>query len=411
MRQININKHILRNGLRLITAQNESDLFSIEVGIRAGSLYEDASNSGISHMIEHMLFKGTSSRDIEKLNNDMEKLAGDIDIYTTYHETVLTAGVMKDKAKDCLEIICDILMKSIFPPKELSLEKNVIVEEIKMTKDDLEDYSYLGLYKTAFPDSWHKYMIAGSIKSVRSIKRQSLYDFYKSYYVPKNTVICIASSYPDSTILEMIENYFGEWEGGDRKEIPCADYSILPQKVVRHKKGIEQAHILYGFDIHNLNRREQVALAVLNKKIGSSANSVLFREMRDKKGYAYNVYSDMDLIKGIGMFYIYAAVSRENLKNSTDLIDDIVSRFSKGLIEIDDESIKTIREMFQTDTASSMESPTHIVDYLLDGEMGYGNPLEYQNILKIMESINAEDVYNVASKFLKNPVIHILQPY
>lgn len=411
MRQININKHILPNGLRLITVQNESDLFSIGVGIRAGSLYEDESNSGISHMVEHMLFKGTSNRDVEKLNDDMEKLAGDLDIYTTYHETVLTAGVMKYKARDCLEVICDILTRSIFPPKELRLEKKVIAEEIKMTKDDLEDYSYLNLYRTAFPDRWHKYMIAGSIKSVRAIKRQALYDFYKSYYVPKNTVICIASSYSDSMVLEMVENYFGEWEGGNRKEIPCEDYSILPKKVMGHKKGIEQAHILYGFDIHDLNRREQVALAILNKKIGSSANSVLFREMRDKKGYAYNVYSDMDLIKGIGMFYIYAAVSRENMKNSIDLIDDIISRFNKRLMVVDDESIKTIREMFQTDTAASMESPAHMVDYLLDGEMGYDNPLEYQNVLSIMEKINTEDVYNVAGKILKNPVIHILQPY
>lgn len=411
MRWIDIKKRILSNGMRLITVKNESDLFSIGVGIRAGSLFEDECDSGISHMIEHMLFKGTSSRDVEKLNDDMERLAGDIDIYTTYHETVLTAGVMKDKARDCLDIISDILMRSIFPPKELNLEKKVIVEEIKMTKDDLEDFSYLGLYRAAFPDRWHKYMIAGSIKSVRSMKRQSLIDFYKSFYVPKNTVICIASSYDNSEILNMVENFFGEWQGGDQKEIPDECHPVVPQKVVRRKKGIEQAHILYGFDISGLSRREQIALAVLNKRIGSSPNSILFREMRDKKGYAYNVYSDMDLIKGIGLFYIYAAVSRENLKKSTALIDDIVSRFNKGLTAVDDESIKTIREMFQTDYAASMESPTHTVDYLLDGEIGYGSPLEYQNVLDIMESINADDVRNIANKLLKDPVIHILQPY
>jgi Predicted Zn-dependent peptidases len=410
MREIDVKKQILKNGLRLVTTHRDSDLFSIGVGIRAGSLYEDENNSGISHLIEHMLFKGTNKRNIDRLSDDIEGLAGDLDIYTTYHETVLTASIMKYRSRECLEIIADMFMNSTFPEKELRLEKKVIIEEIKMTRDDLEDWSYMGLYKSAFPDSWHRYNIAGTIKTVRSIKRNTIIDFYRSFYVPRNTVICIASSYTHDEVFKMVDEFFGSWDGGDRKEVSVGEYNILSQKIIRHKKGIEQAHILYGFDIHSLTRKEQVALAMLNKKLGSGTNSILFRELRDRKGYAYSVYSDMDLIKGIGMFYIYAAISKENLKGATSLIDDIIRKFRDGLLTVDEKSIELINNMYYTDTAEAIESPSHIVDYLLDGEIGHDNPLEYQNVLSMIKTINTGEIKEVGSKVLRNPVVHILLP-
>lgn len=405
-----IKKVILKNGLKLITIYNDSSIFSMEAGVKVGSLYENKDNNGISHLIEHMLFKGTSNRDRDTLNSDIEKLAGDFDIYTTYQETLLTAEVLKDMADKCLEIVSDMFMNASFPKSEFNLEKKVIIEEIKMTKDDLEERCYLGLYKSAFPDTWYRYLIAGTIKSVRALKLEDVKKFYRSYYVPDNVVLCIASPFSHDKVRTLVEKYFSSWKRGQVVPPAEREYCTAPGKIIRYRKNIEQAHILYGFDIHNLNRREKAVLSVINKKLGAGANSVLFRELRDKKGYAYNVYSDMDLNGMIGMFYIYAAVSKENLKGAVSVIDHTINRFGDTEFPIDGEGIKLIKDIFVTNTSIAMESPSDMVEYVMDGEMEYDNPLEYENMLSIMNTIGVEDIRVTANKILQNPVVYILCP-
>ncbi|HBM75621.1 MAG TPA: hypothetical protein DD429_08720, partial [Clostridiaceae bacterium] len=410
MKEIDIDKTVLSNGLSIVTSTRESDIFSIGVGIRVGSLYEDARHNGVSHIVEHMLFKGTGSRDIDKINDDIESLAGDFDIYTTYNETVLSANIMKSRAEKCIEIISDMLMNSSFLPKEFSMEKKVVVEEIKLEKDDPEDSAYIGLYKRVLPNSWRKLYITGSIKSVKSLNVKYAKEYYDKFYVPGNTVICIVSSYTHKEIVDMITRYFGNWQGAGNQVLHEREKGIFSQKYVSHKKGIGQAHILYGFDISGLSRKEEVALLLLNKKIGSGSNSVLFRELRDKKGYAYNVYSDMDIIKGIRMFYIYAAVSKENIKNTLKAIDIVVDKFASGEIDFKSRSVQLMKDVFLTDTSASMESSAHTVDYLLEGELNYRNPSEYQKVLSIMEGINEDDIKDTAHDVLKNPFVYILSP-
>jgi predicted Zn-dependent peptidase len=410
MKKINIEKTVLPNGLKVITSYKDSSIFSIGVGIQVGSLYEDESNNGISHMVEHMVFKGTTKRNVDELSDDIDKLAGAFDIYTTYHQTVLTVDVLRNRGKDSIEIIADMLMNSTFPEKEFKLEKKVIIEEIKMENDDAEDCSYLGLYKAAFPEEFYRYHIAGTIKSVKGINIDMLYEYYKKHYVPNNTVICVVSSYSHEEMVEIIKEHFDKWENKEVFDLSQSDRVLMPQKIVRHKTGIAQTHLLYGFDINGLSKKEQVALTLFNQKIGAGANSVLFRELRDRKGYAYNVYTDLDFIPNLKMFYIYAGISQENLGDTILTIDNIISRCKSDCLDLDEQGLILIKDKFLTDTIISLESSSHIVDYLLDGELDFGNPLEYQNFLEIMEGINVEDIKNVIDRILKDPIIHILSP-
>lgn len=410
MKQIETNKTILSNGLRVITSYREGDLFSMGIGIKIGSLYENENNNGISHMIEHMLFKGTFSRNLDKLSDDIEKLAGDFDIYTGYSQTVLTIDTMKKHAMKSLEVISDMLMNASFPESEFKLEKKVIIEEIKMTKDDPEDWSYLSLYRTAYPERWYKYHIAGTIKSVKGLNVNLLKEFHKKYYVPNNTVICIVSSYTHEEVLKMINEYFSTWQEGTLEELKEDIVEILPAKVIRHKKGIGQVHLLYGFDIQGLSEKDEIILTLLNEKIGAGANSILFKELRDKRGYAYSLYSDIDFIKNLKMFYIYAGISEENLKGSIEVIDSIIMKFKNRELMIDEEALNLLKEIFYTNIEIRLESSSHIVDYMLDGELSYGNPEEYKKSLDIMQQISVEDVLQIIDKVFKEPIIHVLMP-
>lgn len=410
MKQIEINKTVLPNGLKVITSFKEGELFSLGVGVKIGSLYEEENNSGISHMIEHMLFKGTSNRDRDKLSDDIEKLAGDFDIYTSYNETMLTIDTMKKYAKDSLEIVSDMFMNAIFPEKEFRLEKKVIIEEIKMTKDDPEDWSYLSLYKTIYPEKWHKYHIAGTVKSVKGLKVNMLKEFYKSYYVPNNTVISIVSSFTHEEVLKLVNSFFSSWQEKPLDELAEENTNFLAKKVVRHKKGIGQVHLLYAFDLQGLSKKEEIVLTLLNEKIGAGANSILFKELRDKRGFAYSLYSDIDFIKNLKMFYIYAGISEENLKDTIEVVDSIISKIRNKEIVINEEAINLLKEIFYINTAIRLEASSYIVDYMLDGEMSYENPDEYKKSLDIIKEISVEDVSLVIDKVFKEPIVHVLLP-
>jgi predicted Zn-dependent peptidase len=410
MREIDVCRTMLHNGLRVLSVQKDIEIFSMGIGIKSGSFYEEEVENGISHLVEHMLFKGTNKRDMHGLIDEIDRLAGDIDIYTTYHQTVLNVNIMKDRAENCIEIISDMLMNSIFPSRELSLEKKVVIEEIKMGYDDPEEMSYIGLYKAAFPGSWHRHNITGTIKSVRRISREMLSNFYRKRYIPSNTVICVVSPYSHNEVAELVNRYFGSWEGDSTCGFAMDYIKMLPRRVSSRRKGIGQTHVLYGYDIQNLDRLEEAALILLNRKIGEGPGSILFRELRDKRGYAYNVYSDMDLLESFKFVYIYAAISGEKLKDTISTIDCIIEGLKRGEPSFDEEKIRLIRDNFITNTVVDLESPHNIVHYILDGEMNHGNAAEYLNMLELMESVKPEDIKRVLDKVFNNPIIHILMP-
>lgn len=406
----NIKTSILDNGLKLITCQRDTNIFSMGVGIKAGSLYEKIENSGIAHMVEHMIFKGTNNRDADKLNADIERLAGNFDIYTTYSHTAMNIDVVKEKADECMDIVSDMLINAAFPKKEFAIEKSVIIEELKMEKDDAEEQAYLGFYKKAFPEAWYKYHIGGTIKSVKAIKLDMIKEFYKNYYIPKNIIIFTASSYSHEGVLNIVEKYFNQWICDKAPSNMDSSNTMVSGKVLRRKKGISQSHIVYGFNIKMLNKREEAVLALINRKLGSGGNSILFKELRDKKGYAYSVYSDLDFTPGIKLLNIYACVSSENLNESIRIIDNVIDGIKSGKTVISNEEIDIIREGYLTDNLISLETSSNVVDFMMDGELNYDNPKEYDEFLKDMEGVNQEEIVNVIEKVFNNPFLYILSP-
>lgn len=409
MNKDKLKKSTLNNGLKVITYELEGNIFSLGFGVKVGSLYEDEKISGISHLIEHMLFKGTKNRDIEKLNEDLEELATEIDIYTSYDQTVLGIDVIKGKAEKALNIISDMIINPIFDEKEFKLEKKVILEEIKMGEDDPEDIAYQGLYKEAYPNNWYNYYIAGTLKSVKGITRQEVIDYHRKYYVPNNSIICIVSSYNHEEVVDMVDKYFGKWEKAETYEIK-ENFSVIPcKKVSEYKKGISQAHIIYAFDIQSLTREESIVLTLFSEKIGSGGNSILFKELRDKRGLAYSVYSDIDFMKNLKMMYIYAGVSVENIDETCLVIEDTIN-YLKNDFTLSEASLELLKERFIIDTEVTLQSSSNIVDYIMQGEIEYENPLEYNEVLKTMGKVTIEDIKMIVNKVFKSSLKYILMP-
>ncbi|KMT22580.1 M16 family metallopeptidase [Clostridium cylindrosporum] len=409
MNKDKLKKSILKNGLKVITYEAEGNIFSLGFGVKVGSLYENEKVSGISHLIEHMLFKGTKNRNIDEFNMDLEELATEMDIYTSYDQTVLGIDVIKTKADKAMEIVADMMMNPLFDDKEFKLEKKVILEEIKMGEDDPEDIAYQGLYKEAFPSRWHNYYIAGTLKSVKATTKEEVIEHHKKYYVPNNSIMCVVSSYSHEEVLQIAERHFGDWKEGEVEAVIEEHIDIPFKKVKKHKKGISQAHVIYAFDIQNLTREESIVLTLFSEKIGSGGNSILFKELRDKRGLAYSVYSDIDFMNNLKMMYIYAGVSSENVNETCLVIDDMIN-YIKGEFKITEKSLSLLKERFIIDTEVTLQSSSTIVEYMMQGEIEYNNPLEYLEVLKVMNEVSTKELEEIASKVFNNPLIYILMP-
>ena len=208
---------VLPNGIKLITIKRDTYIAAFHAGIKIGAIYESVQEKGISHFIEHMLFNGTKSRDNKKLNNDLEVLGGEYNAYTDNNSTVYSITSLREELEKSMEIISDMFINSIFPDEQIEKEREVILSEIKSSKDDIEDYSFDRINKIAFKKSSLRYNVTGNEKDISKFKREDLVGFYSKYYVPNNCHISVVSSYEHEKVYQLIHKYFNKWRSKEVK--------------------------------------------------------------------------------------------------------------------------------------------------------------------------------------------------
>ena len=210
-----IKKHKLENGLEVITIKKDTQISSINIGVKVGALNESLNEKGISHYIEHMLFKGTEKRTFQKLNDDLEALGGEYNAYTDFSQTVYSISCLEDELKSAIEILSDMLICSKFPEEEIEKERGVILAEIRSSKDSVEDFSFKKINEVAFKNSSLRYDVAGLDENVKRFNKKELYDYYKKYYIPNNSLITMVSSLSHEEAFEEISKHFSKWEANE----------------------------------------------------------------------------------------------------------------------------------------------------------------------------------------------------
>lgn len=399
---------LLNNGIRVVTIKRETKIASIQCGIKIGSLYEDKLQRGISHYVEHMMFRGTGKRSNEKLNSDLENLGGEYNAYTDHSSTVYSITVLEEELENAAEILSDMLINSTFPKEEIEKERGVILAEIRTSKDDIEDFSFRKVNEIGFKESPLRFDIIGEEKTVKRFKQNELKKFYNDYYIPNNCYITIASSLEHEAAVEIIEKYFGKWESKALLLPEVKIESNLPVRQISYKNDVEQCTITYLYTFHQLKKEEELALKIINHKLGESANSILFRELREERGLAYDIYTSMDMTNNIKTFYIYTAVSRDKVDEAVKAIDECVERLKNEEIQFNDDTILLMKKVLRTAVASTMEDSTDLGNYVLhqciDGEDIYSFLEDMRN----MQKIKREDIYRTARAVFNNPTLHIL---
>ncbi len=398
----------LENGLRLITIKKETQIASLNIGVMVGAVCEEKQERGISHFIEHMLFKGTVNRDNEKLNNDLENLGGEYNAYTDYMSTVFNTTTLNEELDVSLELISDLLQHPTFLEEHIEKERGVILAELRSGKDDVEDLSFQKINDMAFTHSPLKIDVIGKEEIVKSISREDLIRYYNNHYVSNNTVITVVSSYEHEYVIELVKKYFSRWK---RKEVnkPILNFEKNKDKIkITHRDNMEQSTIIYLYTFNDLTKKEELALRILNHKFGESSNSILFRELREDRGLAYDIYTSLDLTNNLKTLYIYAAVAPEDVDATIETINNCIEKIKEEIIVFDGNTINLMKKVFKTAIASTLEDSTDLGNYVVHQAMEEDNLYQFNEDMENLNYIVAQDLYEVAKKVLNKPTIHVL---
>ena len=395
--------YTLKNGLRIV-AENNSYVNSITVGvmIQNGSRNERLEVNGISHFLEHSLFKGTKKRSKKEIFEAIENVGGQINAYTGKETTCFYVKNLYTHLDLSLDILSDIILNSTFEEEEINKEKQVVIEEIKMNEDSPEDVLYDLHSKVAFDGSALAYPIAGTSEKVNSFTSELLKKYVKEKYTPYNSVISICGKFDKDDIKKKIEHYFGGWETSSKYE-PQYIVPTLHNESAHVEKQIEQLHINLGLKGLPYADDKAYSLLLLNNIFGGGASSILFQKVREEQGLCYTVYSYPQTYLGVGTLNIYTGLSKQFADNALEVIDKELKEFSnKGICEdtlnINKEKIKASYILGLESTSSRMFANAKSV--LLQNKIK-----TQEDVINRINKINNEDINYVLERCFKPGII------
>ncbi|MDD3839257.1 MAG: pitrilysin family protein [Clostridia bacterium] len=336
---------VLDNGITLVAEKIEHfRSVSIGVWVKAGSCYENQYNNGISHFIEHMIFKGTDRRSSREIAETIDEIGGQLNGFTGKESTCFYAKVLDTHIDIAADVLSDMILNSKFDINDIEKEKGVIIEEINMYEDTPEETIHDLIAKAYFDGSSLSMPILGTKDIIVNLEKQDIIEFYKKYYTPENMVISVAGNFNFDLLLETINEYFGSMKQSANITIP--DHQInFKNNILLQPKTTEQIHFCFGMGGIKYGDDLIYPMMVMNNIVGGSMSSRLFQRIREERGLAYAVYSYPSSYISAGMFSIYAGVKPSQVQDVISLIvqeiDNIYKHgFSKEEINKSKEQMK-----------------------------------------------------------------------
>lgn len=388
-----IKQHLLPNGTRLIYEKMEH-VRSVAMGVwvDTGSVRETAENAGASHLIEHMVFKGTERRDAEQIAIEMDAIGGNINAYTSKENTCFYAKVLDEHLDLVSDVLSDITFHSVFDPEELKKEQGVVLEEILMNEDSPEDLSGEESNMLFFGDEALASPILGSKESVRAFTRESLLAYKNEFYVPNNIVVSVAGNFEEQALIDSVTKWF------DIPASPRANEPILQrfpggkrEKLV--EKDVEQVHICMTLPGFARDSEGQYPLAVLSNIFGGSMSSRLFQSIREKLGLAYSVYSYPTSYTGTGTLTLYAGTGEKQAKEVLNRMMDEMERIRRE--GITNEEFNRSRDQLKGSYLLGMESSSARMNALGKTLLLQKREYSEQETLRRIECVTMDDIERI----------------
>jgi predicted Zn-dependent peptidase len=392
-------KTILDNGLRVLTeTMPHTRSVSICIFVGAGSRYESDSQAGVSHFIEHLMFKGTSKRTTAReISMAIEGVGGIVNAGTDKELTVYWCKTAQQHFPLALDILSDILLNSKFDPDDIESERRVIIEEIHMGKDSPSQLVNMLIDELLWPGHPLGRDIAGDGESVAGISRETMLDYLGHQYLPSNTVVSIAGDLKHRQMVSAVKQALGGW--ADRQPRPgYQKYEEKPfPKLKIECKETEQVHLCLGLNGLPLLHPRRFVLDLLNVILGEGMSSRLFTEIRDRLGLAYSIHSYVDHFLDTGAMTVYAGVEPKNLPVAIKAILEQLSRLKEPVTPAE---LTKAKELAKGRLLLRMEDSRNVAGWMGGQEVLTGRILSVDQVTAIIDAITAEELGRLAKKLL-----------
>lgn len=377
----------LDNGLRVITQEmKESESLTIEVWADVGSRYENENQGGLSHFLEHMAFKGTSTRTARQIAEEFDSIGGHLNAHTSREHTVYYAKVLKDDFETAADLLSDILLNSTFDAKEMELERGVILQEIAMTNDTPDDIIFDHYQNAAFANQPVGRSILGTEELVRSYSRDDIESYMKSHYCAKNLVLSVAGNIEHAKVVDFAQKTLSGVRTGEKSKKAAAVYT---SGVYTEEKDLEQVHLIMGFQGLAYHDDDIYVQQMLSCVFGGGMSSRLFQEVREKRGLAYSVSSFGSAYSDNGMFNIYSATNPEKVNELIGAVSDEIKKASDNITQ---EELGRAKAQARASILMSRESTTSRADSLGRRLSCYNKYVEDQKILDRINKVTTDDM-------------------
>jgi predicted Zn-dependent peptidase len=393
-----VQKEILPNGLTIISELMPS-VRSVSVGIwlRTGSRQEREQENGISHFIEHMLFKGTTHRTAEEIARSADAIGGHLDAFTSKEATSFSIKVLDEHLPRAFEILGDLVQNPLFDSDHIAKERQVIQEEIKMVEDMPDDLVHEIFTQTYWRGHALGRPILGTRQTVGHFERRELMSYFRRYYAPNNLIVAAAGNVEHGRVVELTTKQFGNVPAG-RPIPPSLPPVANPHIRHRKKKDLEQVHICIGAPAYHQTHARRFPAYILNSVLGGGMSSRLFQNIREKRGLAYSVFSSLNAFHDAGCLSIYAGTATDKARQVVELIIAELRRMKETLLTA--EELQHAKDYLKGSLLLSLESTMSRMAHLARQEAYFGRHVTLDEIAAGVDSVTAEQVESVARELI-----------
>jgi predicted Zn-dependent peptidase len=395
----NIRREVLPNGLTILT-EEMAHIRSVSIGIwvKTGSRHEDAEVNGISHFVEHMVFKGTKSRSAEDIARQIDSIGGNMDAFTAKECVCFNVKVLDEHVPIAMDVLTDLVLNPIFASDDIVRERGVILEEIKMDEDN-PDYLVHEIFAQNF---WKDHPlgkpILGTKDTVRRFEQPLIVDYYGSRFTPSNLIVAAAGSLKHDEFVELVSKKFSQLVGG-KNGFHEAPPKTNPRIVMRNKKALEQVQICVGVPSHSIAHERRYTSYILNTLLGGGMSSRLFQNIRERQGLVYAIFSELNPYRDTGCLSIYAGTSRQS---AGKVVESIVREFRDlKQNQISPEELRRAKDQLKGSLMLSLESSTARMSNLARQEMYFHHFFSLDELIKNIEEVTAEDLLALANEYFQ----------
>lgn len=388
----------LENGLRVATDSMDTvESVSIGVWVDVGTRYERPEMNGVSHLLEHMAFKGTKRRTALDIAEQIEDVGGHINAYTSRENTAYYARVLKEDQGLALDIIADILQHSTMDSEEFERERTVILQEIHSAEDTPDDVIFDHFQQAAYPDQPMGRPVLGLAEIVGDMPRETVMDYMSSHYVAPSMVLTASGQLDHDKVVEMARDAFTDLGQGPA---PKREKAVYTGGESRKPKDLEQAHLLLGFDGLAYDDPDFYAMAVMSTLFGGGMSSRLFQEIREKRGLVYSIYSFASSYLDGGMFGIYAGTGEEETAQLVPLVCDEIRKVQDGVSQ---QEVARSRAQLKASILMSLESSSSRCEQLARQMLVFGRPMSVEEVVNHIEAVDIAAIERVARRIFATP--------